>query len=123
MNKNVNGKRQRNSDREEKTKRETCRLSLLLDHGRVRRIWSLGLCAKVEKSSMKTIRAVLFCTTTRDLPTPTPSEQCTASQDRRMDIFLLAEREISHMLADNLLAKFRGSDAYKELVDDDKLGS
>lgn len=42
-------------------------------------------------------------------------------QDQRSEIFLLAEREISHLLADNLLVKFKASAPYKELVHDEKL--
>lgn len=45
----------------------------------------------------------------------------TIVQDQRSEIFLLAEREISHLLADNLLVKFKASAPYKELVDDEKL--
>ncbi|CAM9557552.1 unnamed protein product, partial [Ectocarpus fasciculatus] len=41
--------------------------------------------------------------------------------DQRAEIFLLAEREISQLLAENLVTKFRASAAYKELVDDEEL--
>lgn len=39
-------------------------------------------------------------------------------QDQRSEIFQLATREISHMLADNLLVRFKASALYKELVGD-----
>lgn len=42
-------------------------------------------------------------------------------QDQRAEIFRLAEREISQLLAENLVTKFRASAAYKELVDDEEL--
>lgn len=42
-------------------------------------------------------------------------------QDQRAAIFLLAESEVSQLLAENLLRKFRASALYQELVDDEKL--
>lgn len=42
-------------------------------------------------------------------------------QNQRSGIFLLAEREISHLLADNLLVKFKASASYKDLVQDEEL--
>ncbi|CAM9285187.1 unnamed protein product [Ectocarpus sp. 12 AP-2014] len=40
------------------------------------------------------------------------------SQEGRADVFLPAEKEISKMLAENLLDKFKTTDEYKELVGD-----
>lgn len=40
-------------------------------------------------------------------------------QDQRSKIFWLAEREIRHLLADNLLVKFKASSPCKELVQDE----
>ncbi|CAM9391386.1 unnamed protein product, partial [Scytosiphon promiscuus] len=49
------------------------------------------------------------------------AEYVELSLDQRAGIFFLAEREVSQLLAENLLSKFRASAAFRELVDDEKL--
>lgn len=66
-------------------------------------------------------------TVLKSMPWPFIARSCSSTmhlqsmQDQRSEIFLLAEREISHLLADNLLLKFKASAPYKELVQDEKL--
>ncbi|CAM9613860.1 unnamed protein product, partial [Ectocarpus sp. 12 AP-2014] len=71
-----------------------------------------ALCSEVNIDSNAKRAALLF--TDKD-------EYNALDLDQRAEIFLLAEREISRLLAENLVTKFRASAAYKELVDDEEL--